>query len=461
MELFKRLSKLTYKELHTKFKLLLKPEFYGHREIIKEWVDGFVDRDNKIVKEFQTTFHSSFWEFYLFALFKELNFELDQTHDRPDFIIKKPEEIYIEAVVPEINSITGITETERNIDDIISMFIPPYEQTDFYKVIDEAIIRQSNSIMKKRDIFINNYSKCDWIGEKPYVIALSSYDQINYGREFIYPMLALLYGLYYIPEKEDYEIRSSVKKTNGADIPIGIFNSSEFSDISAIIYSSTITIGKLTSLSISKGKRSTINKVYGLYRDYRDLDKPYKLNIASPETPEELSDGVFIFHNPNAKFKLPLSYFEDSNITQYYIDEDDLHFSLDTRVLVARIDTVPLPGMDMTIIEYVRHYNKMCLRDFYKVHPITGEKFEQDEIDFGNDCRVFILSEDDENYWLYKYDRPVVMSDEMLRYEAINRVKYLQKENKISSSYKILIARNQLQCDTIQDMFTEEQFTIK
>lgn len=456
LNIFVKLKDVPDDKLHYKFKLLLKPEFKTHRDIIQEWTDGFVDRDNKIVKEFQTTFHSSFWEFYLFALFKELNFELDQTHDRPDFIVKKPEEIYIEAVVPEINTITGIPETVRDMDDIISMFIPPYEQIDFFKVLDEAIIRQSNSIMKKKDIFINNYSKCDWIGEKPYVIALSSYDQINYGREFIYPMLALLYGMYYIPEKDDFEIKSSIKKPNGAEIAIGIFNNPEYADISAIIFSSTITIGKLTSLSISKGIRSTINKVYGLYKDYSDSEKPYKLNIVSPESPEELSDGVFIFHNPNAKFKLPLSYFEDTNITQYYIDEDDLHISLDTRVLVARIDTIPFPGMDMTLIEYVRHYNKMCLRDFYMVHPITGEKFEDDKIDFGNDCRVFILGEDDENYWLYKYDRPVVMPDDMLRYEATNRVKYLQKENKIGSAYKILIARNQLQCDKIQDMFTEE-----
>ncbi len=457
LKLFEKLPDILDEKLHSKFKLLLKPEFYRHREIIQGWVEGFVDRDNKIIKEFQTTFHSSFWEFYLFALFKELNFELDQTHDRPDFIIKAPEEIYIEAVVPEINDKTGIPESMRDMDDIISMFIPPYEQTDFYKVLDEAIIRQSNSILKKRNNYIKNYSKCDWIDEKPYVIALSSYDQINYGREFIYPMLALLYGMYYVPEKEDYEIRNSVKKDNGADIPIGIFNNPDYSNISAIIYSSTITIGKLTSLSISNGKRSTINEVYGLYKDYKDSDKPYKLNIVSPETPEELSDGVFIFHNPNAKHKLPLTYFESSNITQYFINDSELNFSLDSRVLVARIDTIPLPGMDTTIIEYVRHYNKMSMKDFYNVNPITGEPLNTNVVDFLNDSCVFIISEDingdEDDVLIYSFERPIVMSDKMLNNEAMKIAKILIQDKQMGELLGIYIARNQEQYDYIKDLF--------
>lgn len=32
---------------------------------------GFEDRDGKFVKEFQTTFNSSFWELYLFACLRD------------------------------------------------------------------------------------------------------------------------------------------------------------------------------------------------------------------------------------------------------------------------------------------------------------------------------------------------------------------------------------------------------
>ncbi|PID48022.1 MAG: hypothetical protein CR967_01805, partial [Proteobacteria bacterium] len=34
------------------------------KEILQSWCKGFPDRDNKFVKEFQTTFNPSFWEIY-------------------------------------------------------------------------------------------------------------------------------------------------------------------------------------------------------------------------------------------------------------------------------------------------------------------------------------------------------------------------------------------------------------
>lgn len=435
--------------------------FVGHRDIIQGWVKSFVDRDNKIIKEFQTTFHSSFWEFYLYALFKELNFELDQTHDRPDFIIKKPEEIYVEAVVSNIKS-NGVPESQRDMEDIMSMFIPPYEQHDYYKVLDEAIIRHSNAILSKRNNYIKNYSKCDWINnEKPYVIALSSYDQINYGREYIYPMIAMLYGKYYCPEKEEYEIRTSVKKVDtGADIPIGLFNNTEYADISAIIYSSTVTIGKLTSLHISIGYENSANFVYCLYRDYNDIKIPYKLNLVSPESPEYLSDGVFIFHNPNAKHKLSLEYFNNSCINQFSLDENGLVYNTSSSDLIVRTDASKMlfEGFDMLIKEYVRHYNKLSMKNFYNSLSIDGEPLNLDRIDFKSDCSVFIIGEDndiesDGSIILCNYERPVVMPDEMLNHEAMKIADSFRHENRMGNLMGIYIARNQEQYNWIKATF--------
>lgn len=50
-------------KLHPNFKSLLQnPYHYETLLTIKEWTKGFVDRDRKIIKEFQTTFNSAFWE---------------------------------------------------------------------------------------------------------------------------------------------------------------------------------------------------------------------------------------------------------------------------------------------------------------------------------------------------------------------------------------------------------------
>ena len=80
----------------------------------------------------------------------------------------------------------------------MSMFIPPYEQTDFYDNLNEAIVRQSNSILKKNNLYNDNYNKCSWINkDNPYIIALSSYHQVNYGREYIYNIGSFIWKTLY------------------------------------------------------------------------------------------------------------------------------------------------------------------------------------------------------------------------------------------------------------------------
>lgn len=454
MEVFKTIEGILDDELHPKYKNLLNPEFKNHRDIIQGWVEGFVDRDNKIVKEFQTTYHSSLWEFYLYALFKELGFELNQESEknRPDFIITKPFEMYVEAVISNIKE-TGIPESKRSMEDIMSMFIPPYEQKDFYKNLDEAIIRQSKSIMKKKDKYKKNYSKCKLVhNDKPYIIALSSYDQINYGREYIYPMMALLYGKYYNAEKEIYEMKKSVtKQETNSNIPIGIFNNEEYSNVSAIIYIGTLSIGKITSLSISRGDYSQ-NKVYSLYKDYEKVH-PYKLKKVSPKNPEHLLDGIFIFHNPNAKIKLPFECFANEHITQITVNDKGKIEHTNIPNLIVRTDFPKLlkKGFNMIIQEYVRHYNKCGVREFYN-------NIDNDEVDFSNDCCVYIVGAnakaDKKNHPVIrcKYERPQVMPNEMLKYEAEKVIDGLIEDKIIVSSPKpkIIIVRDNIRYNVVE-----------
>lgn len=365
LNLFNRIQGIDEGKLHPKFKFFIderiKWQLSGERNILENWTNGFIDRDNKIVKEFQTTFHSSFWEFYLYAFFKEAGFTLDQEHDRPDFLIKYPYEINVEAVVANIKT-GGITEDQRNLDDQLSMFIPPRLQKDFYEVLNEAITRYSNSINYKNIKIKENYSQCEWIkSEVPFIIALSSYDQINYGREYIYPMMALLYGLYYQPEINNYSQKSFIKKPNtNSDIPLGIFDNKNYENLSAIIFSCTTTIGKLTSMAISQKKSVSLNQVYNIRRDFEDTKMPYKLQIVSHKYQELLSDGIFIFHNPNSKHKIPLELFESTNATQIFINNNILASTSNTYPIVARLNVPKLfcEHYELIINKNLKLYNK-------------------------------------------------------------------------------------------------------
>lgn len=354
MKLFSAINGLSDDKQHDKFKFLRdEVQLIHEKMLLSSYTNGLVDRDHKMVREFQETFHSTYWEIILYQLcVEQAGFVLDQTHPFPDFIIKKPIEFYIEAVVANIKQ-TGAKENERTLYDQFSMLTPPHSQKDFSRVLDESIIRSSNAISAKFHKY-NEYKKADWIDERnPFIIALSSCDQINYGREFIYPMLALLYGRYYVPSGNGSVIKSSItKQETGTELPLGFFMGSDYRDISAIIYTCTNTFGKLTALALSKGLY-TSNGVIDVVRDIEDESLPFKFREAGAKAPETISDGIFVFHNPYAKNPVDPKMFEKTNVTHYFFDGNKIKTQGLTTPLFSRlsVNKVLVPYLLQAIME--------------------------------------------------------------------------------------------------------------
>lgn len=367
LDLYKNIKGMDETKQHKKF-LLLKNEsqLKYEKDILSNWTEGLIDRDKKFVRQFQESFHSCFWEMCLYKLFTEAKFELDQTHQMPDFVVKAPIEFYVEAVVANIKD-TGRKESDRTLEDQMSMVIPPYLQHDFYQHLDEAIIRSSSKIKDKHEKFKNEYVNKAWINSaNPFIIAVGSYDQVNYGREYIYPMLALLYGMYFDAESESFIKKDKVlkKEKRVVDIPLGIFFNNEYEDVSAVIYSCTITLGKLTSLSISAGNPS-FNAVYNIRRDCNS--NKYLLQVVNESSPEDLADGIFIFHNPNAKNKLPEDFFQGIAVTQFYYENGQLSYIGNGTPIISRINMskILVPEFENMIVENLRKYNRMEVNEFY------------------------------------------------------------------------------------------------
>lgn len=357
-------------DLHSKIKCLLDPVMFHEKEVLAKWVDGFVDRDSKIIKEFQSSFHSAFWEFYLFAVFKECNFSIDFSKNRPDFIIKSPHELYIEAVVSEIKQ-TGRKEESRELDDILSMIVPHIAMNDYHEFVNEAITRYSNSIYSKIRKY-KDYLKLTWVNpHAPFIIAIASYAQVNYGKEFHYPMLALLYGLYYDPKSDQYDrIQKITKPGTNAKIQLGLFNNSEMSEISAIIFSCTVTLGKLTSLAKSAGY-PIFNTIINIRHDQ---DAPhFVVQEVSPEYPEELTDGLFVFHNPYAKNKLPSYFLADTNAIHIEKVGNGFKCEANDRPIVSRLNTFIANSVkEIVINDIISGFNP----------GVIINEFIVDEIDF-------------------------------------------------------------------------------
>ncbi|MFK9118340.1 hypothetical protein ABEI56_05030 [Peribacillus castrilensis] len=335
--------------LHPKYKILR--DLPLHKKVLEMWFRGFKDRDNKIIKEFQTTFHSSFWEIYLFAVLKELKYKFDMSNPRPDFILEfNYEKVLIEATTANIKK-RGIPEESRDMSNFLNMFTPPYQQKNFEYEVNESIVRYSNAINSKLKLYQTNYKKCDWISDKdPYVIALSSYSQVDYGREYIYGIIALLFGVYFKHEEMKYKYKETIIK-NGteAEIELGLFYKEAYKNISAVIFSCTTTIGKITATVLSENENYDTNKVYCLYQDLEDSKVPYKLNIVTTDTPEFLQDGLFVIHNPGAKNPLNLNYFNNPAITQIFVnDKGIIEFIGNLCPTVARLD---IPAVLANILE--------------------------------------------------------------------------------------------------------------
>lgn len=95
----------------------------------------------------------------------------------------------------------------------------------------------------------------------------------------------------------------------------------------------------------------SLNEVYNIRRDFLDSNIPYKLQCVSPQTPELLSAGLFVFHNPNAENPLSIEVFEKSNATQYFIKHGNLNYTYDTFPVVSRFNSSKLlhVGVDMLV----------------------------------------------------------------------------------------------------------------
>ena len=319
-------SRINEKKLNPKFKFLLNFQYTSERELLTSWIERFKIKDgvDKTINQFQETFHSVFWEVYLNEVFSSLGYKTDENVVSPDFCLLVNEgKIYIEAVVSNVAD-SEPKEAERTSDDV-------YGDNDHYKILDESIVRLYNSFIQKHTEYVKNYSNTPCVKESPFVLAIGDYAQINYGQSFYYPLLALLYGAYYDKDdiREDllilgeddfgkeYKYLESHIKKNGAKLKVGLFDSSEYSHISAVIYSCTTTLGKLSSLSED---HVPLEKFIVLTRQLESME--YDISRYSKQQPDEnLYDGIFVYHNPHAAKKLPEEFMAIAGVTHVSFDE--------------------------------------------------------------------------------------------------------------------------------------------
>lgn len=285
------------KDFHHNFVHTIAPSASGVRKVLQAWADGFADRDGKFVREFQTTYNSGFWELYLHAVLKHLKIDVDFSHHAPDFVCSN-KALVIEAAIAS-HAHDDIPEWEKTIKDIIG-------DKDIYKIWTHSTIRLSNALHAKIKKYRENYSNLEHVKDKAFILAISNLTKPDFNLHGDVPMQWLLY---------DGLEQKVLHKSNGSEVPLGLFRSDAFSDISGVIYSSLATFGKARALGDDVG-----NFLFQAVR-IKDNFTPIRIVAPKDEYKESLCDGLRLFLNPYAKHPLNTDDFDDMGIRTFVADK--------------------------------------------------------------------------------------------------------------------------------------------
>ncbi|MFM5668440.1 hypothetical protein [Aeromonas hydrophila] len=295
-------------KLNPNLSVLLSEEYKPVREVINRWASGFEDRDNKFNYEFQTTFNSSFWEVYLYQCFKDLNLTVDFSKASPDFTLVSKNSDGLKSIV-NVEAVTA-----NHAYDSEPEWSQENTKIEHDKFLDFACVRVLNAIKSKHEKFFKTYAKFEHVKNAPYVIAIAPFEQKHFWMQNNEAIIRVLYGQGVVKTSNGFEEVKVpyVMKNDTVSLELGLFTNDKFKEVSAVIFSTTATIGKaITQSELNRYIRvSRFHEVNGLLVDVKPNNKHFETHL----------DGLQIHHNPYAVTKLDPELFKNYEITHYYYD---------------------------------------------------------------------------------------------------------------------------------------------
>jgi hypothetical protein len=314
---------------HPNFKSLLISINKPTRDRICRWTEGFIDRDGKIVKEFQTTFNSTFWELYLHACFNELGFTHNYVHDSPDFLISKNDTTFSAEATIASHPSGARPEWDKEFPTELS------PDTKF-QIIHLSTIRLANAIYTKFKKYKDNYQNLEHVNKNPFILCVAPFDQPFFFEQADIAIRRILYKFnapLYIKDEKSGEIRivgeeyvEKVIKHNNEEIDLGFFTDERMKEISAVIFSNTATITKVKALD-SEMYPETI--FCATRYNSKSFDTPHYISGIGANFKETLLDGLHLYINPFAEkqFDPDLFFSEEISLHTYDpIDQSPLEF---------------------------------------------------------------------------------------------------------------------------------------
>lgn len=317
-ELFK--DKLPKEEQHNGY-LILKnePRYEAARNIISEIANSFIDNDGHFEREFQSVnFQARLWELYLHVYIHNAGLLVENNHPAPDFEVSYfGKKVFIEAVT--VNPSENINrpdlpppQTYDEIEERLNDYMPIKFGSPLY------------SKLKKR------YWEKEHVAGHPLVLAIHDYHNENAMTWSRTALSEYLYGMKNrIIDGKPISHKIKTHRWNGKEIPSGFFYQEQAENISAVMFSNQATIPKFNRMGKIAGLGSANVKMIRngfLYNPDPEAIQPipFSKDVDDQDYEESWSDGLIMYHNPNAIHPVDPDIFPDiSHI--FYSDEEGFY----------------------------------------------------------------------------------------------------------------------------------------
>jgi hypothetical protein len=297
-------------KLNSNFRQLSDGEgFSPARGIIEPMMHWYEDLDGNYVQQFQTTgFDARIWELYLFATFVEMGFAIERIHAIPDFSCAGLlGEFCVEAVT------VNPTQTKGGG----TVASPPTSTPEEIRIFQKEYmpIKYAGALTSK---LAKRYWEKPSVAGKPLLFAIHDF---HAPMSMIYTRSALPIYLYGYDWDWSYDkdntLRIQPRKvashnwSHKKDIPSGFFNLEGSENISAVVFSNSGTISKFNRMGLLAGFGSGHVKMIRIGTAFNhdpNAVEPlkFKQSVNDPNYRETWTEGLDIYHNPNALHPIPL-----------------------------------------------------------------------------------------------------------------------------------------------------------
>ena len=295
--------------LHPYFKKLRDLEQFSHaKEMIQHLMPHFKDIDGNFVEQFQTTgFDSRLWELYLNFYLIEEQMGFKRIYHAPDFMVEKfGTTVAIEAVTVGRKS---------PIDDDSGRY--SLSPSEIKKMTENDMpIKWGSPLFSK---LRKRYWELEHVKGNPLIIAIADFHDNGSMLWSSTSLIEYLYG-----KHDDYHYDDNGKlviepkiienhQVGSKCIPSGFFFQEDAENISAVISSASATICKFSRMGKQAGLGSpevSLARIGFSYKHDENASKPDSFSYVVDENCEEKwSEGLSMFHNPNAKHPVPMEMF--------------------------------------------------------------------------------------------------------------------------------------------------------